>query len=149
MRLGCKALSIVKGEAMLTKNYTYGNFTFKTFFKTVGQGWEVSLYCGNKPYFVGNFIHKKEAMMWWKMFNAEITSFATKYWCSDDTPQQWYCHFMSNHLYKSYYSYLDKVFNKYNKDFKKAYFKDVKKYNQMKKNFTTEDKQYFIARKTA
>ncbi len=134
---------------MQTKSYNYGDFNFKTYFKAAGQGYEVSLYCGSKCYFVGNFIHKKEATMWWKTFNSEITHFAKKYWCSDETSQQWYCAFMSNHLYKTYYAFLDKLFSQYNKTFKKAYFKDVKKYNQLKKNFTTEDKFYFTNRKTA
>lgn len=134
---------------MLTKTYSFGKFNFKTYFKTVGQGFEVSLYYGNKAYFVGNFIHKKEAMAWWKTFNTEINTFAKKYWCSEDTSAQWYCAFMANHLYKTYYSFLDKLFTQYNKNFKTAYANDVKKYNRMKKNFTANDKFYFTNAKSA
>jgi hypothetical protein len=134
---------------MMTKTYQYGDFSFKTFCKQVGQGWEVSLYCSGKPYFVGNFIHKKEAMMWWKLFNKEIAAFSKKYWCSDDTPQQWYCHFMTNHLYKSYYSFLDKLFTRHNKNYRQAYFKDVKKYNKMKKTWEPAEKFHFTQKRTA
>jgi hypothetical protein len=126
-----------------TKTYKYGDLTFKTFLKPVGQGYEVSFYCGTKPYFVGNFVHKKEAMMWWGVFNREITTFAKKYWCSDDTPHQWYCHFMSNHLYKTYYKFLDKLFSQYKTTFNSAYFKDVKKYNKIKKTMSPTDKYEF------
>ncbi len=125
------------------KTYKYGDLTFKTHLKPVGQGFEVSFYCGPKPYFVGNFVHKKEAQMWWKIFNREITTFAKKYWCSDDTPHAWYCHFMSNHLYKTYYRFLDKLFTRHNVNFKKACFKDVKKYNKMKKTITPSEKYFF------
>jgi len=145
----CQQKTIQKGDSMYTKNYDYGDFTFKTFFKTVGQGFEVSLYCDGKPYFVGNFVHKKEAMMWWKQFNTEIASFAKKYWCSDETPQQWYCAFMTNHLYKTYYTFLDKLFAQHNKTYRTAYFKDVKKYNKLKKNWDTSEKFHFTAKRSA
>ena len=132
-----------------SKTYQYGDFSFKTYCKPVGQGWEVSLYCFGKPYFVGNFIHKKEAYAWWKTFNKEITSFAKTYWCSNETPQQWYCHFMTNHLYKKYYAFLDKLFSQYNKTYKTAVFKDVKKYKQMKKTWEPSEKYYLAPKKAA
>lgn len=127
------------------KTYKYGDLTFKTYFKPVGQGWEVSFYCGTKPYFVGNFVHKKEAQAWWGIFNKEITTFAKKHWCSDATSHTWYCKFMTNHLYKTYYTFLDKKFAQYTTSFKQAYFKDVKKYNKMKKTMTPDEKYYFRA----
>ena len=132
-----------------SKTYQYGDFSFKTYCKSVGQGWEVSLYCFGKPYFVGNFVHKKEAVTWWSIFNKEIVAFAKKYWCSDDTPQQWYCHFMTNHLYKTYYSFLDRLFMHYNKSYKNAYAKDVKKYNKLKKNWESSEKFALSPRKSA
>ena len=125
------------------KTYKYGDLTFKTYFKPVGQGFEVSFYCGAKPYFVGNFVHKKEAQMWWRIFNTEITNFAKKYWCSDETNHQWYCTFMTNHLYKMYYTFLDKMFARYTVNFKKATFKDIKKYNKIKKTMAPSEKYYF------
>ena len=126
-----------------TKSYQYGDFSFKTYCKPAGQGYEVSLYCFGKPYFVGNFIHKKEALMWYRVFNKEINFFAKKYWCSNETPQEWYCHFLSNHLYKTYYSFLDKLFAHYNKSFARAYDKDVKKYLKLKKSWEPADRYQF------
>lgn len=127
----------------LKKTYTYGDFSFKTTCKPVGNGWEVSLYCFGKPYFVGNFVHKTEARVWWSKFNREIQSFAKKYWVPETTSHQWYCHFLTNHLYKTYYSFLDKVFTTHTKNYKKACFRDVKKYNQMKKYFDPTAKYEF------
>jgi hypothetical protein len=129
-----------------SKTYQYGDFSFKTYCKPVGQGYEVSLYSFGKAYFVGNFVHKKEAMMWWKLFNRDIVQFAKKYWCSDDTPQQWYCHFLTNHLYKNYYAFLDKLFTRYNLSYKKAYGKDVKKYHKLAKRWDRDEAYAFHKR---
>ena len=87
--------------------------------------------------------------MWWKMFNREIMMFAKKYWCSDDTPEQFYFHFMTNHLYTTYYSFLDKMFAQHNKTYRQAYVKDVKKYNKMKKTWEMNEKFHFTQKRAA
>ncbi|MGE3974200.1 MAG: hypothetical protein AB7F59_06715 [Bdellovibrionales bacterium] len=125
---------------MKTKSYRYGKFAFKAYHRNVGQGFEVGLYFNRKPIFVGNFIHKKEALRWWGQMNREIKSFTKKYWVTSNTNFEWYKKFFGNHLYKSYYSYLDKLFNKYNTTFHKAFSRDVKKYNRMKKSFHKDSK---------
>lgn len=125
------------------KTYKYGPHSFRTYFKTVGNGFEVGLNCDGKNYFVGNFIHKNEAMRWWGTFNREIKTFAKKFWVSDKVTFSWYCKFLSNHLYSCYYKFLDKLFYKYNKSFHKAYNREAKKYYKMKKYFDPSDKYYF------
>jgi hypothetical protein len=58
-------------------------------------------------------------------------------------PFNWYCNFLSNHLYKCYYTWLDKMFMKYEVNFKKAYSKDYKKYMKMKKHSDPTDRYHF------
>jgi hypothetical protein len=128
---------------MKTKTYRYGKAAFKAYHRNVGQGFEVGLYFNRKPIFVGNFIHKKEALRWWGQMNREIKSFTKKYWITTNTNFDWYKKFFSNHLYKSYYTHLDKAFTKYTTTFQKAVTRDVKKYNQLKKNFKKTLKSTF------
>jgi len=127
-----------------TKTYKYGPHTFKSYCKAVGQGWEVGFTYKNKNYFISNFVHKTEATQWWSFFNKEITSFSNKFTASADMPFAWYCNFLSNHLYTCYYSWLDKVFNKHETTFKKAYTQDFKKYMKIKKASHKEDTHYHL-----
>lgn len=120
------------------KTYKYGPYTFKSYCKPVGHGWEVGFTFQNRNYFVGNFIHKAEATQWWALFNKEIVSFSKKYNFAKEMPFNWYCNFLSNHLYTCYYNWLDKVFNKHESNFKKAYGKDFKKYMKLKKGVEHE-----------
>ncbi|GEM_PF-647539 len=129
---------------MKTKTYKYGPHTFKAYCKPVGQGWEVGFTFKNQPYFVGNFVHKTEAMKWWTMFNKEIMGFSKKFNMPADMPFAWYCNFLSNHLYTTYYTWLDKVFNKHEATFKKAYTKDFKRFMQMKKQNPPKSPSYFL-----
>ncbi|WP_413290998.1 hypothetical protein [Bdellovibrio sp. HCB337] len=132
-----------------TKSYKYGPYTFKSYCKPVGQGWEVGFTYQNRNYFVGNFVHKTEATKWWTLFNKEIVGFSKKFTMSADMPVTWYCNFLSNHLYTTYYTWLDKVFNKHETTFKKAYTKDFKRYMKMKKHMTTGTKHTGYNMKTA
>ena len=131
------------------KSYRYGNYTFRAYFKPVGHGYEVGLICKGRSLFVGNFIHKREATSWWMQFNREIRHFATNYVCSKKTPHTWYFNFLSNHLYTCYYRFLDKMFGKYNRDFKRAFQKDVHVYKRMKKRWHTGGGIYHFHAKAA
>ena len=126
-----------------TKTYKYGPYTFKSYCKPVGHGYEVGMTHHGRSYFVGNFIHKAEAVKWWSTFNKEISAFSKKFWVSNEMPFNWYCNFLSNHLYKCYYTWLDKMFLKYETNFKKAYSKDYKKYMKMKKHSDPTEKYPF------
>ncbi len=96
-----------------TKNYEFGPMNFKCYFKPVGEGYEVAVCYGGEAHFVGNFVHKKEAVMWWKKMKSEMNTFCHKYEYVGHSSSQWYCHFLSNQLYKTYYKYLDTVFSKH------------------------------------
>lgn len=115
-----------------TKNFKLGKNPFKTYFKPVGKGYEIGFTYKNRNYFTSNFVSKTEATKWWTFFNKEITNFSKKYWVSNKMPFVWYCNFMNNHLYKTYYSWLDKVFNKHEVNFHNAYKKDYKTYLKYK-----------------
>ena len=125
---------------MKTTNYRFGGTTFKAQFRTVGQGWEVCVTWGKKTVFVGNFIHKAEAMKWWNTMNSEIRSFTNTYWIANKNATSWYATFFSNHLYKCYYKFLDKLFVKYNKTYSTQVSKNVKKYNTLRKGWSRTER---------
>lgn len=128
-----------------TKTYKFGPHACKTYFKPVGNGFEVGFTYKSKNYFISNFVNKTEATKWWSFFNKEITSFSKKFTASSEMPFNWYCNFLSNHLYTCYYSWLDKVFNKHEHTFKKAYAQDYKKYLHFKKNHKDDDTYFWKA----
>ncbi len=88
----------------------------KAYKKAVGKGWEVGFTMAGHPVFIGNFIQAKEASAWYVMMNAQIRKFAKKYGPGPKAPLSWYCKFMSNYIYQSYYNYLDAKFSKYHRN---------------------------------
>lgn len=128
---------------MKTKSYKYGPHRCKAYWKNVGRGYEIGFEFGNHPIFVGNFIHVKEATYWWNYMNKEIGSFAKKFGFGPNAPIAWYRQFFSSHLYKMYYSYLDREFTKYQKNYCKAWEKDEKRYKQFKKNWKSDEQFHF------
>jgi hypothetical protein len=126
-----------------TKSYQYGRHTMKTYFKPAGHGFEVGLTCEGQHYFMGNFVHRAEAVRWWGFLNRELVTFAKRNWISPDMNFSWYCKFLSKHMYSCYYSFLDKLFVKHNRTYQKAYVKEMRKYNKLKRNFDKTDKLYF------
>jgi hypothetical protein len=118
---------------MKTKYFNHGEFEFKAYFKPVGHGWEVGLMYRGEPVFVGNFVHRPETTKWWAMMNKEVKTFAKHYHSSPQTPPRWYCNFLSNHVYKCYYGYLDRVFSTHTRHYATAWTKDVKKYKRFYK----------------
>ncbi len=98
-----------------------------------GEGWEVGFHFQGKPLFVGNFIHKKEATHWYRTMNAEITKFSMRYTFGPKFPVSFFKKFIGNHLYATYYTFLDKLFVGYKSHFKKAVTTDMRQYSHMKK----------------
>ena len=129
---------------MRTKSYRHGKSMGKTYLKSVGEGWETGFIFEGKAVFVGNFVHVKEATEWFSMLNREIRTFSKKYTVGNRFPATWFKHFMKNHLYMSYYSYLDRVFTKHNKNFHQAVVRDIRKYQQLKRNWSSRERMPFI-----
>ncbi|HEX7672976.1 MAG TPA: hypothetical protein VF412_02325 [Bdellovibrio sp.] len=113
------------------KNYSYYGYTFKAYYKPAGHGYEVGFTFEGKPLFVGNFVHKTEAMEWWKCFNQEIPYFFDKYEFPYKGPHQYMTKFFTNYMYTEYYAWLDKKFAKYNKEYAKAWKHNEKHYKKM------------------
>lgn len=122
-----------KERTMKTKIYDYHDWTFKAYYKPCGNGYEVGVYCGTKPVFVGNFINKTEATRWYNLMNRNMKTFFKKYNYPTMPSKTWYCQFFANNMYTVYYKFLDKVFAKYNKTYYKAYETNVKYFNKYKK----------------
>ncbi len=120
-----------------TKDYNYYGYNFKAYYMNAGHGYEVGFTFEGKPLFVGNFVHKKEAMEWWKNFNNEIVYFFGKYEFPVKGPHQYMTKFFTNYIYTEYYAWLDKKFAKYNKEYAKAWKHDEKNYKKMKPNWKT------------
>ena len=119
---------------MKTKTYECYDWTFKTYFKTAGQGYEVGVYFAGKSVFVGNFIHKTEATRWYTMMNKYMTTFFKKYSYEAMPPKAWYGKFFANYMYANYYKFLDQAFAKYNKTYAKDFDSNVKYFNKYKKD---------------
>ena len=120
---------------MKTTHYRFGGTAFKATLSSAGHGWEVCVTWHKKNLFVGNFIHKAEAVKWWNLMNGEIRSFTKTYWIANKNATTWYANFISNHLYKCYYKFLDKVFVKHTRTYATAVSKNVKKYRTISKGW--------------
>ena len=106
--------------------------SFKTYLKTVGRGFETGMMFDSKPIFVGNFIHAREAKLWFRLLNRELRSISRRY---EKMPKSWMRHFMSNHLYKTYYAFLDRIFSRYTRDYGRAVVKDLRKWREHKRSY--------------
>jgi hypothetical protein len=127
---------------MRTKTFRYGIWYFKAYRKTVGHGYEVGLTHNQKPIFVGNFIHSREADRWWTEMTGGTTHFLNRFWPSGTTSRTWYCTFLSNYLYKTYYTFLDRLFTGYNRNYGRAFTTNCKQYRTLTKRHTTEHTTY-------
>jgi len=134
---------------MMTRHYKYGKYSCKAYKKSCGKGWEVGFTFAGHEVFVGNFIHAKEANAWWTKMNAEVQKFGKKYVAAPNAPVTWTCKFLSNLMYKSYYSYLDREFMKYHRNFTSKVRKDERRYSHIKKAHAHKDYPHYTFRKSA
>lgn len=130
------------------KKYKFGRHTCHSYVKPAGQGWEVGFYFGTQPAFVGNFIHKSEAKEYYSTLNTEWKSFAKKYWAGPETSFAWYSKFFTNHIYKNYYSHLDKKFTTYKRNFTHQFKKFETDYRKKSKSWD-KDNRYMVYSKAA
>jgi hypothetical protein len=125
-----------------THKYKSGKYQFKSYCKSVGNGFEVGFVCGSDVIFVGNFIHSLEATRWYRLMNREIKEFNRTFPVGSRFPFAWYCNFLKNTLYSCYYRYLERMFTKYNREFARAWKRDCRRYSLLKQNW--EEKTPFF-----
>ena len=129
---------------MKTKFYRSKGLTGRTYLKACGSGFETGFVLNGTPVFVGNFIHAKEATLWWNLLNREIRKFSKKYAVGTKFPLTWFRHFMAHHLYKTYYSFLDRLFARYSRSFERAVVKDMRKYQRIRKQWQASERTPFL-----
>ena len=133
---------------MTTTTYKYGKHTCKAYKKPVGKGWEVGFYFGATQIFVGNFIHQKEANAWWTKMNMEVRKFSKRYALPKTASPAFFTKFMTNHMYKAYYTFLDREFTKYTRTYTQNCRQFERKFSSIKKNWPTQTERTTF-RKTA
>lgn len=131
---------------MTTTTYKYGKHTCKAYKKTVGQGWEVGFTFGTHTIFVGNFIHQKECNMWWSKMNMEVRKFSKRYALPKNASPQFFMKFMTSHLYKCYYSWLNTQFNKYTRTYTSNCKSFERKFNGQKRRWPTSTERATLRR---
>lgn len=120
---------------MTTRTYKHGKFTCKAYKKAVGKGWEIGFSFAGKTIFTGNFIHQKEANAWWTKMNLEARKFLKRYTLPETASTAFFCKFMNNYMYKTYYTFLDREFSKYTRGYATAVRKNERKWTHMRKNY--------------
>lgn len=120
---------------MKNTTYWFGDMKCNAYLKKYGQGYEVGFYFGKNQIFIGNFIHKTEALKWWNVMGRELKSFTTRYHVGEEVSHTWYSKFFANHLYRTYYTFLDQQFAKYHKTFAKAFKSEERKYKTYSKKW--------------
>jgi hypothetical protein len=129
---------------MKTKSFRNGKTRGQTYLKAVGSGYEAGFTFGGKPVFVGNFIHSGEASRWYATMNRELRSFGRKYRVGQRYSSTWFQTFMNHHLYNSYYFFLNRLFKKYQMNFKRAVNRDMRKYKRMTRTWKHDHKTPFL-----
>ena len=117
------------------KNYKFGQLTFKSYCKNVGQGFEVGVTCQGKHVFIGNFVHDVEAQQWWKIMHTHLQSFCKHHDFVPTASVSWYCKYLGACLYKPYYGWLDKTFAKYTRTYTIQANKNYKQYKNFEKSY--------------
>ncbi len=134
---------------MKKNSYKYGKFTITTYHKKAGEGYEVGMKFGGKAFFVGNFIHAKEANAWYTFMTKELKSFTKRFWINENAPKAWYKNFLTSYFYKKYYEFLEKAFKGYTTQYNRNFSKENRKYTQLKKNWTPKEKPVIRTKKSA
>ena len=127
-----------------TKMYRSKHMSGKTYLKAVGYGFETGFIINGTTVFVGNFVHSSEANLWFGLMNREIKNFSTKYAVGAPFPKTWFAQFVKNHLYKTYYTFLDRLFARHTKTYNRAWNRDCRKYQQIRKGWTSKERTPFL-----
>ena len=125
---------------MKSSTFKHRKLTCRTYTKNVGHGFEVGLLCGSRPLFVGNFLYASEATSWFKIMNREIRNFSKTYTIPSKATPTWHLRFLSTHLYRCYYRYVDRVLARHARTFTREYSKNQRKYRALNRNWDKADR---------
>jgi hypothetical protein len=118
---------------MKTKVYRNKNLVCRTYIKPVGQGWECGFVFGGTPIFVGNFIHRPEAVRWYALMNREIRLISKRFAVGRELPLAWCKHLIKNHLYKTYYVFVDRLLVRHVGEAHRGLTKDVRQFKKIRR----------------
>jgi hypothetical protein len=118
---------------MKTKVYRNKNLVCRTYLKPVGQGWECGFVFGGTPIFLGNFIHKPEAIRWYALMNREIRTISKRFAVGRELPLTWCKHLIRNHLYKTYYLFVDRLLVRHVGESHRALVRDVRQFKKIRR----------------
>lgn len=126
---------------MKTNTYRNGSKSCRSYLKTVGNGYEVGFYYGGNPIFLGNFIHSGEANQFYSLMRNELRGFGMKFKVGGTYPQSWFKSFLSAHLQRCYYNFVNFQVRRHQMEAKKTYGKNVKTYRKLNRNWNFADKK--------
>jgi hypothetical protein len=118
---------------MKTKVYRNKNLVCRTYLKPVGNGWEAGFVVGGTPIFLGNFIHKPEAIRWYAVMNREIRLISRKFALGREVPITWFRHLVKNHLYKTYYAFVDRLLVRHRGEFNRGLVRDLRQFKKIRR----------------
>ena len=118
---------------MKTKVYRNKNLVCRTYLKPVGNGWEAGFTFGGTPIFVGNFIHKPEAIRWFALMNREIRVISKRFAVGRELPLTWCKHLIRNHLYKTYYQFVDRLLVRHVGESHRALVRDLRQFKKIRR----------------
>ncbi|MBI1861642.1 MAG: hypothetical protein HYR96_12060 [Deltaproteobacteria bacterium] len=124
---------------MKTATFKSRKVTCRSYTKNVGHGFEVGLLCGSRPLFVGNFLHSSEASTWYRIMNREIKNFSKRYVISAKATPTWHLRFLSNHLYRCYYQFVDRLMARHAKSFTREVSRNQRKYRTLNRNWDRKE----------
>ena len=129
---------------MKSKTYRNGKTTFRAYLREVGMGYEVGFTTSGKAIFVGNFIHLGEANQWYTKMNGEIRTFAKRFCVGRNCPKSWYTHFMASHLYKHYYTFVNRVLTQHNRKATQTFTRETRRYQRLNREWAGPEKTPFL-----
>lgn len=124
---------------MKTATFKNRKLTCRSYTKNVGYGFEVGLLCGARPVFVGNFIHAAEANRWYRIMNREIRTFSRKYIIPTNATPTWHLRFLSTHLYRCYYQFVDRLLGRHTRSFIREFSRNQRRYRTLNRNWDRTD----------
>ncbi len=129
---------------MKTKTYRAQNVRCKSYLKPVGSGFEVGFIFGSKTIFVGNFVHRGEATRWFTQMNKGVRTFSRRYTVGSKFPSTWFGNFLSAFLYRNYYSFVNGVVAKHQRESLRMVNTGVRKYKRIAKNWEPSERKSIL-----